>query len=559
MATGVAAIVSLALAPAPGSAHDSFATAEGESDPRSCRYIYEWIDFARFPVQPTNGWATYTYLVQSRPQANEGYVMRGKFPHGTYASWAIYDDELTYVDGMTASEMHPDPGSQNPFRRGRRMLAENRHFRLLMAPELLRSPENTPPLAPRFRSIRNKLEIPTNSGFWIMVVRVYGALENFNRGGYRGRDGDFFPRTVAVDLESGKKLDCPLLSVLDYPDRSVADMPSGASGAHHQGFNLIPSLGEKLFLGGPTVPPVRRDTPADDLLDEGTCDPPPPQEAASDDSGFPIYQCAPTFDEGLIQFSRPPVGPGAAPAEDECSGYLGAAIDPKRIGLLRIPRIPTFLSNTGVTPHTRYRQKQVQFYGLTMYGADLGIYLRHDTNSPYSNSIGNEEFLPDRSRGSTDRSRGSTILLWPRDEDDLDESKRRRLFRHAKRNGWAVMRSGLESLNTTANLLLREKGVAPRYQYSYLPQSESGGRSAGVPCYFDDDDDDDDEKPRWLELQDEFDKHPELIRRTYIANPSNMGPAAPQGVYCSFSETLNGTCKNRLRQYIESTGGRWRY
>jgi hypothetical protein len=56
--------------------------------------------------------------------------------------------------------------------------------------------------------------------------------------------------------------------VLDYPDRSVADMPGGASGAHHEGLNLIPSLGEKLFLGGPTVPPVRRDTPADDLLDE---------------------------------------------------------------------------------------------------------------------------------------------------------------------------------------------------------------------------------------------------------------------------------------------------
>ena len=147
-----------------------------------------------------------------------------------------------------------------------------------------------------------------------MVVRVYGALENFNRGGYRGRDHVFFPRTVAVDLESGKKLDCPLLSALDYPDRSVADMPSGANGAHYEGLSLVPSLGEKLFLGRPTVPHVRRDTPSDDLLDEGICSP-----YNRTDSGFPIYQCAPSFDKGLIQFSRPPVGPGAAPAEDECS------------------------------------------------------------------------------------------------------------------------------------------------------------------------------------------------------------------------------------------------
>ncbi len=537
MATGVAAIVSLALAPAPGSAHDSFGGAAGKSHPRSCRYIYEWIDFARFPVQPTNGWATYTYLVQSEPQPNEGYVMRGKFPHGTYASWAIYDQELTWVDGKTASEIEPDPGSVNPFRRGQRMLAKNRRFSLLISRELPKSSENTPALAPKFRSIQNKLKIPPNSKYWIMVVRVYGALDNFNRGGYRGRDDDFFPRTVAVDLESGKKLDCPLGSVLDYPDRSVADMPSGASGAHHEGLNLIPSLGEKLFLGGPTVPPVRRDTPADDLLGAGACG---PQEAtASDAPDFPIYQCAPAFDEGLIQFSRPPIGPGAAPAEDNCSGYLGAAIDPTKIGLLRIPRIPTFLSNRDVDSDTLYRQKQVQFYGLTMYGADVGIYLRHEQNSPYSNSIGNEEFRPDRRRGST-------ILLWPREDDDL---------RYAKRNRWAVMRSGLENQNTTANLLLREKGVARRYRNSYQPQTLSGGRSDGVPCYFDGDDG----KPGWQALQDEFENDPEGIRDEYIANPSNMGPAAPQGVYCSPSEILDGSCEFLLRQYIESTGGRWSY
>jgi hypothetical protein len=297
---------------------------------------------------------------------------------------------------------------------------------------------------------------------------------------------------------------------------------------------------------------VDRDTPAGDLLDEATC------RATEDDDPPFIYQCAPIFPDDLIQFSRPPVGPGAAPADDGCSGYLGAAIDldapllvsdstssgDPRIGLLRIPQIPTFVSNRRVDSGTLYPQsgerplKEVKFYGLTMYGGDVGFYFRHDSNlnSTYTNSIGNEEFLPDQDGGST-------ILLWPR---KLGLEKQRLLFDHAEQMGWVVMRSGEETEFTTANLLLREKGADLKYPHSYEKQTD--GVSPGVPCFFADHED-----VMWADLAEQSDYE------MYIASPENMGPAAPMGVYCSVEETLTGVCKAQLQQYIELAGGQWHY
>lgn len=542
----LAASASVAIAATPDRANETSGGSDRRFEQKSCRYIYEWIDFARFPVQPTNGWATYTYLIQSSSRPNVGYVMRGQFPHGTYTSWDIYDGELNWRDGKKGSDFEPDPGSENPFRVDSPMLAENRDFSLLIAPKKRRR------LAKSLRSIENRLDIPapgdgnqdSASDYWIMVVRIYGALEDFNRGGYGGPDDLRFPRTVAVNLKTGKELNCARLTPVDSPARSSADMPSGTGGGHHEGLNLIPSLGEKLFLGGPTVPPVDRDTPAGDLLDEATC------RATEDDDPPFIYQCAPKFPDDLIQFSRPPVGPGAAPADDGCSGYLGAAIDldapllvsdstssgDPRIGLLRIPQIPTFVSNREVTSDTLYPQKEVKFYGLTMYGGDVGRYFRHDanSNSTYTNSIGNEEFLPDLDGGST-------ILLWPR---KLGLAKQRLLFEHAEKKGWVVMRSGEETEFTTANLLLREKGTDLMYSRSYEKQKD--GLSPGVPCFFADHED-----VPWADLKEQPDY------QTYIASPENMGTAAPMGVYCSVDETLTGACKARLQQYIESTGGQF--
>ena len=41
----------------------------------------------------------------------------------------------------------------------------------------------------------------------------------------------------------------------------------------------------------------------------------------------------------------------------------------------------------------------------------------------------------------------------------------------------------------------------------------------------------------------------------WAANPSELGSATPQGVECTFAGYVNGTCLNRLKNYIASTGG----
>jgi hypothetical protein len=149
--------------------------------------------------------------------------------------------------------------------------------------------------------------------------------------------------------------------------------------------------------------------------------------------------------------------------------------------------------------------------------------------------IGNEEFMPDQYGGST-------ILLWPR---RLRAPAQTWLFEHAKENGWVVMRSGLESEYTTANLLLREKGAASRYRHGY----EKKGRSKGVPCFFDESE----EKPKWTEIE----ESPDYLY--YLASHQWMGPAAPQGLYChTVAEVLSGGCEDRLRNCIKSTGGSYR-
>jgi hypothetical protein len=61
-----------------------------------------------------------------------------------------------------------------------------------------------------------------------------------------------------------------------------------------------------------------------------------------------------------------------------------------------------------------------------------------------------------------------------------------------------------------------------------------------VPCYFDDN-----PTATWTELSgDEF-----------VASAQNIGAGAPQGVNCDVDDVLEGTCEDRLRTYIERTGG----
>lgn len=479
----------------------------------SCGYLWEWVEIARFPLQPTNGWAAYSYLIQHNDNESIGYVMEGAFPYGTYTGWDIYGEGGNATALMKAAAMVPEPGSQNPYVPGTPMLAENRDFRLLILPET--TDRSTLPAS--LRLIQNVLETPASADAdsFVLAIRLYGALPGYNLGGYGGPDDLDFPKTTAVNLATGNPVDCTSLSLLGDKGRQPDDMPVREEDPDNGNAVHLTDLDKKLFLGGPTLPRVDGDVTLSSL---------PP--------GLDGFEFAPVIDPTLIQFTRPPLAPGAGvpsvPPPDSCSGYLGAGVDPDQIALIRVPRVPSFLSNKNVTPETLYEQEDVQFYGVTMYGSNLGLYL---PGSPYTNSLGNETFMPDRSGGST-------ILVWPR-RGRLSAKEQNKLFRKAARRGWVLLRGGEENAITTANILVRQKGAAADYSGGFEPTDEV----SGVPCFFDD------SSGAWSSIDD----------ATYVASPSNMGAAAPQGVYCtSVTDVLKNRCERRLRRYIRSTGGRYR-
>src|SRR5262249_31433674 len=122
-----------------------------------------------------------------------------------------------------------------------------------------------------------------------------------------------------------------------------------------------------------------------------------------------------------------------------------------------------------LTPETPFAQEQTTYISFTQYGSGISYY---DPGSPNTGSLANGELR-------VDASGGATILIWPR---SLTRAQRQQVFAYARRNGWAIMRGGLEGTITTANLFVRLKGASPSYSGGYTPTSER----QGVPCYFDD-------------------------------------------------------------------------
>ena len=129
-------------------------------------------------------------------------------------------------------------------------------------------------------------------------------------------------------------------------------------------------------------------------------------------------------------------------------------------------------------------------------------------------------------------------MIWPR---DLGAAQRAQVFAYARRHGFALMRGGAADKVTTANLLIRLKGASSSYKGAYVPDADR----TGAPCYFGTT-----AKPAhtgqpWSAVK----------GVTYVASPTNLGAAAPQGVAGTAPELLGGDLLNRLRAHIASTGG----
>ena len=464
-----------------------------------CGYYYEWKSAWKFALQP-DPHAAYTYVIPKVTTDPIGYVISGPFPYAAWTSWTIYDSAAKPFSLAKDSAITPDEGSANPFVVGTPVLAQDRRFTLLVLPE----DADTSAIDDSLKSIpaSNIISSPTSGKGYVIANRVYNAFPGYNKGGAAGPTKTPFPTVKAVNYQTGEDVDCGEQNLVPNP-KPPTEMPTNAA-TRSPGPGVIKATDGSTFSLGP----------------QGT-------SAQSGGGGGSGAEYAPALDPDLIEFTRPPLLPGAdvsaIPPPDNCAGYLGAATSTAQIGLIRMPHVAQWFVTTNLTPQSLFEQEETTYISFTQYGSEIAFY---DPGSPNTGSLGNGEL-------KVDETGGSTILVWPR---SLTPSQQQQVFAYAKKNGWAIMRGGAEGTVTTPNLFVRLKGASPSYSGGYTPTADR----KGVPCYFDDN-----PSSAWKQLTGD----------EYVASAQNIGAGAPQGVNCSVSEVLGGDCLQSLKSYIEETGG----
>jgi len=420
-----------------------------------------------------------------------------------------WPEEIRQVTFSLASDhdIAPDPGSVNPFVTLNPVFAPVRHYRLLLLPP-------GASVAPSLADIPNRLTMPTDVSTFAIAYRVYQAFPGYNLGGSGGPTDTPFPVVYAIDYEKGELLDCAGYNALPPTiGRSPTDTP--------EVYNLYGTTAADIAPGREHLALAE----AERILRV------PELAALQSKVG---WQFAPQIDPTLVTFTRPPLVAGAdvssIPPPDNCAGYLGARVDPRRVALIRIPHVAEIFETAALAPDTLYPDSEAAYTSLTMYGAAVNTY---EPGEAESTSLANAEFQPDATGGST-------IVVWPR---NLPTGERESLFDYARRNGWTLIRGGKAGPSTTANMFLRLKGASPDYHGAYTPIP---GVRTGVPCYFNN-------APQgtpWTAIESAPDP------MSYVASFQNIGDAAPQGVHCaSVADVLDGSCLNRLEAHIEESGG----
>ncbi len=482
-----------------GTTSESTTTSAGETATSTsgdgsgeCGYLYEWLETLRFPLQ-ADPHATYSYVVPRITNDPTVFLITGSFPYAAWTEWMVYTDKAQPFSQLHSADVEPLSGNTNPFVVGNPVLTGKREYEMLVLPEGV----DQSSLPARLQSVpqSNVLASPSEGGFFILANRVYEAFPGYNPGGAGGDDSIPFPRVTAIDATTGDPADCTQLNLVPNP-RSSTDMPTEKE----------PRTGAVSLEGGQRLSVG---------LDGGD----------NDGEGA---EYAPELDPDLIEFTRPPLLPGAdvssIPPADSCAGYLGAITSNDEIGLIRIPHVAEWFDTTNLTADSVFVQEESTFISITQYGAVVGEY---EPGHPNSASLANDEFL-------VDDTGGSTIVVWPR---DLSASEQQLVFDHASDNGWALIRGGESGTVTSSNILIRMKGAAEDYQGGYAPTSER----EGVPCYFDDNPD----SSSWADVE----------GYEYVASAQNIGAGAPQGVVCEVESFLDGTCLADLQSYISRTGG----
>jgi hypothetical protein len=481
-----------------------FGGSDKSTDSSVCGYLYEWQSAWKFALQP-DPHAAYSYVVPKVTSEPIGFRISGPFPYAVWTSWTIYNAKAQPFSLAKDSAITPDEGNVNPFVVGTPVLSAKRSFTLLVLPK----GTDTSTIADSLRDIpaSNIVASPTSGKFFIIANRVYNAFPGYNRGGAAGPTKTPFPEMKAINYETGDDVDCSDQNVLPSP-KPPTEMP--------------------------TTSATKSPSPAAIQLTDGTRIAVGPQGSRRSEAGGEQSrqgaEYAPEYDPDKIEFTRPPLLPGAdvpsIPPPDNCAGYLGAATSTSKIGLIRMPHVAQWFATDNLTPTTPFEQKETTYISFTQYGNGISVY---DPGSPNTGSLGDAEL-------KADSAGGSTIVVWPR---SLTPTQQQQVFAYAKRNGWAILRGGEQGVVTTANLFVRLKGASPSYTGGYTPTPQR----RGVPCYFDDHSG----STKWSDVS----------GATYVASGKNIGSGAPQGVNCTVSQFLDGSCLEDLKTYITQTGGNY--
>jgi hypothetical protein len=473
-------------------------------DESICNYYFEWLDRVRFPVQP-DPHAAYSYVIPKvTPESDHiGFTVHGPLPYAPWTSWMVYTGTAQPFSLVGKTDIKPDPGHVNPWSGAPTPIAApKRSFTLLILPKGV--DQSTTASGLQAIPVSNVLRSPNNANeapMWVLANRVYMALPGYNRGGSGGSDGSSFPVVRAVDYTTGKGVPCASLNMLPDKVQTPPTQPPATS---------TPILRDNLVL--------KNGLPFDRLL--------------GSNSKLKGFQFAPANPKGLIQFTRPPLLPGAdvaaIPPPDNCAGYLGTPTPTDEIALIRMPHVARYFDTLDVTSTTPYVQREADYVSFTQYGSAIGVYR---PGTPFTASLGDAEL-------QIDKTGGSTIVVWPR---SLGPAERAKVFAYAKQHGFAIMRGGAADEVTTANLLVRLKGASPTYQGGYTPTPDR----EGVPCYFGTV-----QKPKhtsqgWSDVSGD----------TYVASPKNIGAGAPQGVSGNAQTLVDGSLLRKLKSHITSTGG----
>ncbi|UUY05946.1 hypothetical protein LRS13_10635 [Svornostia abyssi] len=499
-----------------------------------CNYYYEWLGVTRFPLQP-DPHATYTYVMPSNQAAEDGvgFLLRGQYPHAVWTSWMAYTgkaqpfDVANFVNNPPANTNNPivpDEGSINPMQDGQPMNGEPRNFTVLWKPsqyagdiaDTLDGTTTADIDALNLKNYPSPGDDNDEANFWALANRVYNAFPGYNPG---GSTKSTFPVVTAVDLETGEPVDCQEYNVLPDALQAPPTDPPDRQNKTVLSERIILKNGQRFFSVGGLGTVI---------------------------GGEDGVQYAPPNPGDIVQWTRPNLLPGAdvatIPPAQNCAGYLGTRTDPRRVTLIRIPRVANFTSNNVLAgdttslypnPFSPSQPWQAAYTSLNMYGTSLNTYI---PTSPNTGSIAGSEY-------KIDASGGTTVMVWPR---NLNRFQQEALFNYAKRRGWAIMRGGTQGIASSANMLYRVKASASDFQ----------GRLSNVPCFFGTTANPENTDKTWIDV-------PTGKGSPYAAAPYNLGPYAPSSVACernvgSFTtivETVTGRCERKLAGWISATGG----